>query len=133
MKISGEKGAVYIGSVIAPQRSNWSIDVSRELREARVFSNVSGGSWVEQGSGFMSWSGSADGYYDDSSSTSIFTAVLGATAEQPMLFYENRLGAGSLHYWYGTAWIDVSENASVDGFVELNMSITGSGALQRVG
>jgi hypothetical protein len=66
MKISGEKGIVYIDKSEAPQRSSWTINVTRELREARVFSNDSGVSWTEQGGGYMSWDGSADGYYDDS-------------------------------------------------------------------
>lgn len=131
MKISGDKGMVYIAGTLAPNRSNWSIDVSRELREARVFNASTGASWVDQGMGFMSWSGSADGYYEDTGTETLVAASHGATSEKIILLYENRLGSGSLRYWYGTAWVDLSESVSVDGFVELNVTLTGTGALLR--
>lgn len=128
MKISGEKGIVYIDKSEAPQRSSWTINVTRELREARVFSNDSGVSWTEQGGGYMSWDGSADGYYDDSDE-SLVTYSHGSSTARWVTLYESRFDTST--YWYGQAWIDMSETAGADNFVDFNITLNGTGPLAR--
>ncbi len=129
-KITGDKGIVYLNGVEMPQRSSWSVDATREMREARVFNGDSGNSWVENASGFMSWSGSADGYFDSADVGSrLVSYTVEATALQTITLYESRNTLGS--YWYGTVWADMSMTNSVDGFTDFNVSLTGSGALLR--
>jgi hypothetical protein len=131
-KITGDKGIVYIQGEEMPQRSSWNVDVTREMREGRVFNGTTGNSWVENASGFMSWSGSADGYFE-SGSNKLTAATLTPSVLQYITMYENRLGSGSSNYWYGTAWFDMSMTTSVDGFVDFNITFTGSGPLSRYG
>jgi len=130
-KILGINALAYIGGTEIPQRNEWSLNISRELQEARVFQSASAGaSWVDQIAGFRSWTGSMNGYYDDSSETLVGYAIgAGSTAVAPLLLYESR--ADLTNYWYGLAWFEVSESTSVDGFVEINIDFTGDGALQR--
>lgn len=130
-KISGDKGLVYVQGTEMPQRSSWNVDVTREMREGRVFNGSTGNSWVENASGFMSWSGSADGYFDNTNGGDVLTDLMETTEYQYITMYENRMGSGSSNYWYGTAWFDVSMTTSVDGFVDFNITFTGTGALLR--
>ena len=45
MKILGTNALVYIdGATEAPQRNSWTLNVTRELHEARVFSDTGAGS-----------------------------------------------------------------------------------------
>lgn len=129
-KISGRNAAVYVGGNVISQANQWSINVTRELSEARVFSGTTAAdSWTDQIGGVRSWSGSINAYYDDSDE-SIVTVSANATARQPLYLYETRADTGT--YWYGFAWFDMDESTSVDDVITLNMSFTGDGALTRV-
>lgn len=130
MKILGTNAIVYIGGSEAPERNSWTLNVTRELHEARVFSDTGAGdSWVENTGGFRSWSGSLAGFYANDDELIVETAV-GATATKRSLhLYEAR---GTLtDYWYGEAWFDISQDTNVDGFVEINADFTGDGQLYR--
>ena len=132
-KLGGENAIIYIGlSTEVPERNAWSLDITRELREAKIFqAGAAGTSWVENSAGFKSWSGSFDGYYADDDETIVTSSHAVGTAVAITL-YENRNGAGSLKYWYGTAFLDMSETVGADGYIELNATMTGTGALTRV-
>jgi len=125
----GENALVYVGGVEMPQRNSWSLDISREYREARVFtSNPAAGSWTDQIPGYRSWSGSIDGYYDNADESPI-TAAFANTAAQIVL-YEDRNNLNK--YWYGNAFVDMSEQVPADDFVTLSLSFTGTGQLTRI-
>lgn len=130
-KILGINALCYIGGTEVPQRNEWSLNVSRELQEARVFQAAgAAASWVDQTAGFRSWSGSLNGYYDDASSV-VTDNTVGANSgsRRSIHLYENR--ATLTNYWYGVAWFEMSQTTGVDGFVELNIDFTGDGALFR--
>lgn len=128
-KILGTNALIYIGGVEVPQRNSWSLNVTRELREARVFQDASAGaSWVENAGSFRSWSGSMGGYYDDNDET-INDNVIGSVERATLHLYENR---GTLtNYWYGLAWFEMSQDTPSDDFAELSADFTGDGPLQR--
>lgn len=130
-KILGINAMVYVGGTELPQRNQWSLTISRELTEGRVFQSASASaSWVDQTAGFKSWNGSVNGYYDDSD-TKIQGLILGtaSTTRQTIHLYEDR---GTLaNYWYGLAWFEANEDVTTDGFVEINVDFTGDGALRR--
>lgn len=131
-KIIGLNALIYIGGIAAevPQRNSWSLNVTRELLEARVFSAVGAGSaWVEQEGGFRSWSGSVDGYYDDGDETLVDTIVGAGAGKKYMWLYEDRDTA--TNYWYGEAWFDIDQTVSVDGYAELSATFTGTGQIYR--
>lgn len=131
MKILGINALVYIGGTEAPQRNSWTLNVSRELQEARVFSNTGAGdSWVENTGGFRSWSGSLSGYYDTSSEVVVQTAIGATAGKKTIHLYETRSDLN--HYWYGEAWFDISQDTNVDGFIEVNADFTGDGQLYRL-
>lgn len=130
-KILGINALAYIGGAELPQRNAWSLSISRELTEGRVFqASGAAASWVDQAAGFKSWSGSINGYYDDNS-TSMQGLVLGtaSTARQSIHLYENR--STLANYWYGTIWAEINEDVGTDGFIELNVDFTGDGELKR--
>ena len=129
-KILGMNALVYIGGTIAPQRNTWSLTVDRELQEARVFQGASAAeTWADNIGGIKSWSGTLDGYYDDTDETMVVVGVATDSALEVVL-YEDR---GTLtRYWYGDGWFNISENVNVDGVVELSGDFTGTGPLTRI-
>ena len=131
MKILGTNALVYIdGAVEAPQRNSWTLNVTRELHEARVFSDTGAGdSWVENTGGFSSWSGSLAGYYDTTDETMVETSIGTGRGKSYMTLYETR--STLTKYWYGVAWFDISQDTNVDGFIEVNADFTGDGQLYR--
>lgn len=132
-KIVGINAMIYINNAELPSRNAWSLNITRELQEARVFQAVNtSGYWVDQSSGFKSWSGSLNGYYDDSSAVITGLSVgTGSNARAWIHLYENRATLSA--YWYGAAWIEANESVSPDGFAELNVDFTGDGQLFRYG
>lgn len=127
-KLVGRNALCYLGGTEVPQRNQWSLQTSRELQEARVFQAVGSGNWVENDTGFQSWSGSLNGYYDNASDV-LTDAALGDASKQIVL-YEDR--ATLTRYWYGTAWVEMDQTTGVDAYTELNVSFTGTGALTRI-
>jgi len=130
-KILGINALCYIDGAEVPQRNEWSLNVSRELIEARVFQGSSASeSWVDQAAGFKSWSGSMNGFYDDASEDIVdFTVGTDSGSRARLHLYEDR---GTLtNYWYGLAWFEMSQTTNTDGFVELNVDFTGDGVLRR--
>jgi len=133
-KILGINALVYVGGVELPQRNSWSLSISRELTEARVFQDTSAGaSWVNQIGGFRSLSGSIGGYYEGDGAAANAEAVVskthGSVSKESLLLYEDR---GDLtRYWYGEAWFEMSQDVSADGVITLDADFTGDGALLR--
>lgn len=128
-KILGTNALVYVGGVVFPQRNSWSLSISRELREARVFqAGGAAASWVENAGSFRSWSGSLGGYYDDADDTAV-SNVVGSVSRTSILLYENRNTL--TRYWYGLAWFELSQDTPADDFVEISADFTGDGPLQR--
>ena len=133
-KVTGTNALVYIGGTpsapkVAPQRNSWSLDMTRELIEARVFQDAAGEeSWVENIGSFKSWSGSVSGYYDDANED-LVAATVNSTSRNFILLYEDR--SVLTRYWYGLAWFEMSQDTSADGVIELNVDFTGDGRLYR--
>lgn len=128
-KILGINALAYLGGAELPQRNSWSLNISRELVEARVFQDSdAGSSWVNQIGGFRSWSGSINGYYDDADE-SIMTYTIDTVSKVSIHLYEKR--SDLTRYWYGEVWTEVSEDAASDGVIELNVDFTGDGVLTR--
>lgn len=117
-----------------PNRNNWSITITRELQEARVFTDAAASaSWVEQIAGFRSWNGSVNGYFDTTATNNNRTTDLAIGVESVregyVWLYEDREFTTS--YWYGAAWFELNEDVSTDSVVELNIDFTGTGPLLR--
>lgn len=128
-KILGTNALVYVGGVEFPQRNSWSLSVSRELREARVFqSGSASASWVDNSGSFKSWSGSLGGYYDDASDLAV-THTVNSVSRTTIHLYENRNTLS--RYWYGWAWFEFSQDTPADDFVEVSVDFTGDGPLMR--
>lgn len=124
--ITGSDALVYIGGNEMSQANNWDLNVTTNFAEARVFG--SGTNWPKRHVTGKDWSGTISMYYD-SADTTVQTASISGTSPVAVLLYENRSDTTS--YWYGTAWVDMSETVSVDGFVEMTANLTGDGPLQR--
>lgn len=128
-KIIGRNAYVYIGGQAAPERNQVTINLNREMQEARVFSSdAAGASWSDQIPGFRSWTININGYYD--SGNTVITDVWKADGPQNVYVYETRTTTSS--YWYGQAYFTLTEEIGVDNVITLNLSGTGTGPLTRV-
>jgi len=127
-KIIGRNAFVYVGGKAAPERNQVTINLNREMQEARVFaSDAAGDSWTDQIPGFKSWTITINGYYDDAN-LAIHDAWASNNA-QMVYVYESR--SATSKYWYGEAFFTLTEEIGVDNVITLNLSGTGTGPLTR--
>lgn len=128
-KITGRNAYVLINGAVAPQRNQVTINLNREMQEARVFSDISNGygPWSDQLPGFRNWTININGFYDDTSEAIV--DVWKADAAQSVYVYESR--STLTRYWYGSAFFTLTEEIGVDAVTTINLSGTGTGALGR--
>lgn len=127
-KIIGRNAYVYVAGVAISDRNQVTINLNREMQEARVFSGTAvGDSWADQIPGFKSWTININGYYNDGDDTGV--TAFETNAAQSIYVYESR--SDTTQYWYGQAYFTLTEEIGVDNVVTLNLSGTGTGALTR--
>lgn len=109
-----------------PERNEFSISISVDVAEHKVFVATLADAWVEKARTWMSWSGSLTGYYDDADDTIFDTVVAGEIVD--IRFYNSR--NDTTNYWQGQAIltsVDISNNT--DDFATLDVDFEGSGSL----
>jgi hypothetical protein len=111
------------------ERNEFSISVSVETAEHRVFVPSLADAWVEKARTWMSWSGSLQGYYDTADDTIFNTVVQGENIN--IRFYDTR--SDLTRYWTGLVLLtNVEKTTGTDEFVTLSVDFEGQGALERV-
>lgn len=112
-----------------PERNEFSIAVKVDAAEHKVFVASLADAWVTKARTWMSWSGSLQGYYDDTSDIIFNTVVAGQTVM--LRFYDSRNVATK--YWQGSAILtSVDHGVGTDDFATLSVDFEGQGALSRV-
>jgi hypothetical protein len=110
------------------ERNEFSISVSVETAEHRVFVPSLADAWVEKARTWMSWSGSLQGYYDTADDTIFNTVVQGENIN--IRYYDTRSDSPAT----GLGWSadQRREDHGHDEFVTLSVDFEGQGALERV-
>lgn len=112
-----------------PERNEFSISISVDSAEHKVFVENLAAAWVTKQRTWMSWSGSLSGYYDDADDTIFDTMVAGATIK--VRFFDSR--NSQTKYWLGDAILtSVEHSTGTDDFSTLSVDFEGQGALTRI-
>lgn len=110
-----------------PERNEFSISISVDTAEYKPFVASLGDAWITKARTWMSWSGSASGYFDDADD-SIFDQVVAGTTVK-MRFFTKR---DSTDCWEGLAVLtSVDHSVSTDDYATLDVDFEGQGELVR--
>ncbi len=110
------------------ERNEFSISISVDSAEHRVFVPTLADAWVEKARTWMSWSGSLQGYYDTEDDTIFETVVTGEDID--IRLYDTR--SDTSRYWYGKVLLtNVEKTTGTEDFVTLSVDFEGQGKLNR--
>jgi len=114
-----------------PERNEFSISISVDTAEYKPFVANLAAAWITKARTWMSWSGSASGYFDDADDTIFDQVVAGSTVK--LRFYVSRYeSAQSSDVWEGFAVLtSVDHSVSTDDYATLDVDFEGQGELIR--
>jgi len=119
-----------------PERNEFSISISVDIAEHKVFVASPADAWVDKARLFMDWSGSMSGYLD-ASTDAIFNNMK-AGESLWVLFLNSKLNDQAIddqwaeQYWLGKVILgSVDMSTPVEDYVTLDVDFAGSGALYR--
>ncbi len=119
-----------------PERNEFSISISVDIAEHKVFVASPADAWVEKSRLFMDWSGSMSGYLDTSNDT-IFTKMKEG-ANLWVIFVNSKTSdaptddAVPAQYWLGKVILgSVDMSTPVEDYVTMDVDFAGSGELYR--
>jgi len=122
---AGSEGKVFVGSSQVAEVKSWSLEITSDTVDASII----GTEWRKNQATIKSWSGSLDGFWDETDTTGQGELTAGATVT--LNLYPEGDDTGAL-YWSGDAIVtSISYSASFDGLVEVTFSFTGNGALSE--
>ncbi len=122
---AGSEGKVFIGTSQVAEVKSWSLEVTSDTVDASII----GTQWRKNQATIKSWSGSFDGFWDETDTTGQGALVVGATVTLNLYPEGNATGAT---FWTGDAIVtSIAYSGSFDGIVEATFSFTGSGALDE--
>lgn len=120
---AGSEGKVLVGSDQVAEIKSWSLEITSDTVDASII----GTSWRKNQATIKSWSGSFEGFWDDTDTMGQGALTVGSTVTLNLHPEGNDTGDT---FWTGDAIItSISYNASFDGIVEASFSFTGNGAL----
>jgi len=118
-----------------PERNEFSISISVDIAEHKVFVASPANAWVEKARLFMDWSGSMSGYLDTSTDT-IFTNMKEGESLW-VIFINSKLSDAPdavepTRYWLGKIILgSIDMSTPVEDYVTLDVDFAGSGELYR--
>lgn len=122
---AGSEGKVFVGSSQVAEVKSWSLEITSDTVDASII----GTEWRKNQATIKSWSGSLDGFWDETDTTGQGELTAGATVTLNLYPEGDEEGAV---YWSGDAIVtSISYSASFDGLVEVTFSFTGNGALSE--
>ncbi|MCH2547308.1 MAG: phage tail protein [Alphaproteobacteria bacterium] len=120
---AGSEGKVLVGSDQVAEIKSWSLEITSDTVDASII----GTSWRKNQATIKSWSGSFEGFWDDTDTLGQGALTVGSTVTLNLHPEGNDTGDT---FWTGDVIItSISYNASFDGIVEASFSFTGNGAL----
>lgn len=125
IEISTDNGATWVE---LSERNEFSISISVDAAEHKVFVPTLADAWVEKARTWMSWSGSLQGYYDNDDDTIFNTVIAGEDIQ--IRLYDTR--ADLTRFWNGTVLLtNVEKTTGTEEFVTLSVDFEGQGRLYR--
>lgn len=122
---AGSEGKVFIGTSQVAEVKSWSLEVTSDTVDASII----GTQWRKNQATIKSWSGSFDGFWDETDTTGQGALAVGATVTLNLYPEGDATGAT---FWTGNAIVtSIAYSGSFDGIVEATFSFTGSGALDE--
>lgn len=119
---SGKDGALSVGGVNIAMLQSWTVTQNAETLECSFM----GSTWKEFKPGLLSWEGSGEAFFGDSTATQAVNELTVGT-EVSVIFYPED---GASMSFTGNAVITSIENsANVGDIITASVSFTGSGAL----
>jgi hypothetical protein len=110
-----------------PERNEFSISISVDVAEHKVFVATLADAWVGKARTWMNWSGSLSGYFDDADDTIFDTMKAGDVVM--VRFYTDR---ASTDIWEGSILLtSVEHTVNTDDYATLSVDFEGIGALSR--
>ena len=120
---AGSEGKVFVGSSQIAEIKSWSLEITSDTTDTSVI----GTSWRKNQATIKGWSGSFDGFWDETDTSG--QGALSAGGTVTLNLYPEGNDSGDT-FWSGDAIVtSISYNASFDGIVEASFSFTGTGAL----
>ena len=120
---AGSEGKVFVGTDQIAEIKSWSMEVTSDTTDASII----GTSWRKNQATIKSWSGSFDGFWDETDTNGQGALAAGATIT--LNLYPEGDDTGDT-FWTGDVIItSISYNASFDGIVEASFGFTGTGPL----
>jgi len=120
---AGSEGKVFVGSNQVAEIKSWSLEVTSDVTDASTI----GTSWKKNQATIKSFSGSFEGFWDETDTNGQGALTVGGTITLNLYPEGNDTGDT---YWNGDVIItSISYNASFDGIVEATFGYTGTGPL----
>ena len=127
IQFSTDNGATWTDLT---QRNEFSISISVDVAERKVFVASLADAWVDKGRTWMNWSGSLTGYYDDADDTIFDTVIAGLPIK--VRFYDS-FDRSPSRYWEGDILLtSVDHSTGTDDYSTLDVDFEGLGPLARV-
>jgi len=123
--LAGWGGSVKIETNAVAELDNWSVDIKRKLGDSSAF----GDEWDKRSPLTAGWTAKASGRLDEADTNgqvALQTHILGTSSASLTL----DLLVDATHKYYGEAFLTgMTVNTVRDGFVEVDFSFEGDGAL----
>jgi len=120
---AGKDGALSVDGTNIASLTSWSVSQSAEVLECAAM----GSTWKEHKSGLLSWEGSADANFQDSSATQAANEITVGTTVA-LIFYPDTTQTGMS--FTGNAVVTAIENSASLGDVQtVSLSFSGTGQL----
>jgi hypothetical protein len=132
-RYSGKTGVVYIGptnggaAITVVGLSKWSLDQSTDKQECTAFQDTN----RQYVTGLPDTKGSVSGFWDNSSSETLFTAAV-ATGVGSVKVYLYPTSLLTTKYWYGDAFFDSSIETEVKDAIKVSGAFVAAGNWGRL-
>lgn len=132
-RYAGKTGVAYIGNAGGAAAtsvvglSKWSLDQTTEKIEVTAFGDAN----KQYVIGLPDVKISLSGFWDDTSSDTIFQAAASAQTGAAVNVYLYPTSLRTNKYWYGTAWIDAQIDADVKDAVKVSLNGVAGGTWGR--
>ncbi len=127
--ITGDKGAIKIGTNNVAEMESWELSADKNMIESTIFANSG---WRTPIPGGKSWTASGSGNFDFTDTNgqlALWTAWTDGTAVTLKLYQDTTVAA--LKYFSGQAYVkSISSKSAADGKGDVSFSFEGSGELQ---
>lgn len=121
----GSEGDVKVGAVSIGELKGWSMSVSANTIDDSVLSDL----WATKQSGQLSWTGSAECFWDELDTTGQGALTIGAVITLNM--YPEGATTGDIYFTGSAIVTSIERSGEIDGIVGVSFSFEGNGILTQ--